>query len=56
MRNQISIFLKPILAISVLVFIFSSCVPVKKQVLMQVPKDDSAKAEYLNDRTVTIFM
>jgi polysaccharide export outer membrane protein len=30
---------------------FSSCVPVKKQVLMQVPEDDSAKTEYLNDRS-----
>ncbi len=52
MRNQISIFLKPILAISVLVLMFSSCVPIKKQVLMQVPEDDSAKQEYLNDRTL----
>ena len=55
MRNQISIFLKPLLAIGVLVFIFSSCVPVKKQVLMQVPEDDSAKAEYLNDRTLADY-
>ena len=52
MRNQISIYLKSILAISVLVLIFSSCVPIKKQVLMQVPEDDSAKQEYLNDRTL----
>ncbi len=52
MRNQISIYLKPILAISVLVLMFSSCVPIKKQVLMQVPEDDSAKQEYLNDRTL----
>jgi len=55
MRNQISIFLKPILVISVLVLMFSSCVPVKKQVLMQVPEDDSAKAEYLNDRTLADY-
>jgi polysaccharide export outer membrane protein len=55
MRNQISIYLKSILAISVLVLIFSSCVPIKKQVLMQVPEDDSAKAEYLNNRSLTDY-
>ena len=55
MRNQISIYLKPILVISILVMVFSSCVPIKKQVLMQVPKDDSAKAEYLNDRTLADY-
>ncbi|MBN2175256.1 MAG: polysaccharide biosynthesis/export family protein [Bacteroidales bacterium] len=41
--------LKIIIFLSLGAFIFSSCVPMKKQIFMQV-KEDTVKSEYINDK------